>query len=83
MQVGNDCASAFAHLEQRVSYLLERLEASSDQRSGNLGRVEDGLQDILRHLENQHAALLVADNQHAAFAPREQPQRAAGRRTTG
>ena len=29
MQVGNDSASAFAHLEQRVSYLLERLEASS------------------------------------------------------
>ena len=26
--VGNDNASAFAHLEQRVSYLLERLEAS-------------------------------------------------------
>lgn len=55
MQVGNDSASAFAHLEQRVSYLLERLEASGDQRGGNLGRVEDGLQDILRHLETQHA----------------------------
>ena len=26
MPVGNDSASAFAHLEQRVSYLLERLE---------------------------------------------------------
>jgi localization factor PodJL len=58
MQVGGDQASAFAHLEQRVSYLLERLESSSDQRSGgNLSRVEDGLQDILRHLETQHAAL--------------------------
>jgi localization factor PodJL len=55
--VGNDSASAFAHLEQRVSYLLERLEASSDQRGGNLTRVEDGLQDILRHLENQHATV--------------------------
>jgi localization factor PodJL len=55
MPVGNDSASAFAHLEQRVSYLLERLEASSDTRGGNLGRVEDGLQDILRHLETQHA----------------------------
>ncbi|HWI12459.1 MAG TPA: hypothetical protein VNU48_14090, partial [Burkholderiaceae bacterium] len=55
MPVGNDSASAFAHLEQRVSYLLERLESSTDHRSGNLGRVEDGLQDILRHLENQHA----------------------------
>src|SRR5258707_3198787 len=52
MPGGNDSASAFAHLEQRVPYLLERLEASSDQRPGNVGRVEEGLQDILRHLEN-------------------------------
>jgi localization factor PodJL len=57
MPVGNDSASAFAHLEQRVSYLLERLEASSDHRSGNLGRVEEGLQDILHHLERQQASL--------------------------
>ena len=28
---GNDNASAFAHLEQRVSYLLERLEASGER----------------------------------------------------
>ena len=33
MPVGNDNASAFAHLEQRVSYLLERLEASTDHRA--------------------------------------------------
>ncbi len=56
LPVGTDSASAFAHLEQRVSYLLERLEASSDPRGGNLSRVEDGLQDILRHLENQQAS---------------------------
>jgi localization factor PodJL len=55
MPVGSDNASAFAHLEQRVSYLLERLEASTDHRAGNLGRVEDGLQEILRQLENQQA----------------------------
>jgi localization factor PodJL len=55
--VGNDGASALAHLEQRVSYLLERLEASSDHRSGNLGRVEEGLQDVLHHLERQHASI--------------------------
>src|SRR6185312_12349864 len=68
MPIGSDSASAFAHLEQRVSYLLERLESSGDHRSANLGRLEDGLQDILRHLENQHAALAsFADNQHAAF----------------
>ncbi len=54
LAVGNDNASAFAHLEQRVSYLLERIEGSADHR--NLGRVEDGLQDILRHLENQNAS---------------------------
>ena len=57
MPVGNDSASALAHLEQRVSYLLERLEASSDHRSGNLGRVEEGLQEVLHHLERQHASI--------------------------
>ncbi len=55
MQVGNDSASTFAHLEQRVSYLLERIEAASDPRNSNLSRVEDGLHDILRHLERQQA----------------------------
>jgi localization factor PodJL len=70
MQVGNDSASAFAHLEQRVSYLLERLEASTDHRSGNLGRVEEGLQDVLRHLETQHASLAAfADNGRSFAAP--------------
>jgi localization factor PodJL len=70
MQVGNDSASAFAHLEQRVSYLLERLEASADHRSGNLGRVEEGLQDVLRHLETQHAHIAaLADNGRSAAAP--------------
>ena len=40
MPVGNDNASAFAHLEQRVSYLLERLEANSDhaRRQSRTGR---------------------------------------------
>jgi localization factor PodJL len=55
MQVGNDSASTFAHLEQRVSYLLERIETASDPRNGNFSRVEDGLHDILRHLERQQA----------------------------
>jgi localization factor PodJL len=75
MQVGNDGAAAFAHLEQRVSYLLERLEASSDPRAGNLGRVEDGLQDILRHLEKQHAAFAeLAEASRNAPPPQVQPQ---------
>jgi localization factor PodJL len=70
MPVGNDNASAFAHLEQRVSYLLERLETSSDHRTGNLGRVEDGLQDILRHLEAQHAAIArMADTNRDTTEP--------------
>ncbi len=55
MPVGNDNASAFAHLEQRVSYLLERLESSPGPGAANLGRVEGALQDILTHLEAQHA----------------------------
>jgi localization factor PodJL len=68
MPVGNDSASSFAHLEQRVSYLLERLEASTDPRAGHLGRVEDGLQDILRHLETQQAnfAALRESSRNAA-----------------
>jgi localization factor PodJL len=77
MQVGNDGAAAFAHLEQRVTYLLERLEASSDPRAGHLGRVEDGLQDILRHLEKQHAAFAeLAESGRNAQPPQApaQPQ---------
>jgi localization factor PodJL len=71
--VGNDNASAFAHLEQRVSYLLERLEASSDRSAGptiDLGRVEEGLHDILRSLERQHASLvaLAESNRNAGAA---------------
>lgn len=59
---GNDNAAAFAHLEQRVSYLLERLEASNDRSAApaiDLGRVEEGLHDILRSLERQHASLVA------------------------
>src|SRR5437762_812698 len=70
MPAGNDNASAFAHLEQRVSYLLERVEASADHRTGDLGRVEDGLQDILRHLEAQHAAFAtLSETNRSAAAP--------------
>ena len=55
LPVGNDSSSAIAHLEQRVSHLLERLETTTDVRPGNFSRVEDGLQDILRHLERQQS----------------------------
>ncbi|MCA6116133.1 SEL1-like repeat protein [Bradyrhizobium sp. WSM 1738] len=68
--VGNDNASAFAHLEQRVAYLLERLEASNDRSAAptiDLGRVEEGLHDILRSLERQHASLVaLADSNRNA-----------------
>ncbi|WP_022722043.1 tetratricopeptide repeat protein [Rhodopseudomonas sp. B29] len=54
MPVGNDSESAFAHLEQRVGYLLERMEAAASQRgAGNFDRIEEGLHDILRMLERQ------------------------------
>ncbi|MFK4387293.1 hypothetical protein [Bradyrhizobium sp. USDA 223] len=70
MQVGNDSASTFAHLEQRVSYLLERIEAAADPRNGNLSRVEDGLHDILRHLERQQATYAaLAESRNAAPPP--------------
>jgi localization factor PodJL len=73
MPVGNDNASAFAHLEQRVSYLLERLEASSERSSGpsvDLGRVEEGLLDIQRSLERQHANLVsLADGSRSGGGP--------------
>ncbi|MBR0902097.1 SEL1-like repeat protein [Bradyrhizobium liaoningense] len=70
MQVGNDSASTFAHLEQRVSYLLERIEAASDPRGGNLSRVEDGLHDILRHLERQQATYsALAESRNSAPPP--------------
>ena len=76
LQVGNDGASAFAHLEQRVSYLLERLEASGgQQQGGDFGRVEEGLQDILQHLERQHAAFAnFAFENSRSTPPQSQPQ---------
>jgi localization factor PodJL len=67
MPVGNDPSSAFTHLEQRVSYLLERMETVSDPRA-NFGRVEDGLQDILRHLERQQSMFAAALNESRADA---------------
>src|SRR5438128_10809062 len=73
---GNDNASAFAHLEQRVSYLLERLEASGDRSAApaiDLGRVEEGLHDILRSLERQHASLVARADSNRNSADTAQP----------
>ena len=72
MPVGTDNASAFTHLEQRVSYLLERLEASTDRGTApslDLGRVEEGLLDIQRSLERQHANLVSLADRSSGGAP--------------
>lgn len=72
LQVGNDSASAFTHLEQRVAQLLQRVEDAHDPRGSNMVRVENGLQDILRYLERQQAtfaALSESRAQRAAEAP--------------
>ena len=68
LQVGNDGSSTLAHLEQRVTYLLERLEASSDHGAGSFARVEHGLQDILSHLERQQTHIERQQETFAALA---------------
>src|SRR3954465_15651908 len=72
LPVGNDKASAFSHLEQRVTYLLDRLEASGHRSATpaiDLGRVEEGLHDILRSLERQHASLVALAESNRNPAP--------------
>jgi localization factor PodJL len=54
ISVGGDSSGAMAHVEQRIAYLLERLEGTQPF-NGNLGRIEEGLSDILRQLEGQRA----------------------------
>ena len=56
LQVGNDGASSLNHVEQRIHHLLERLENTEGGGGGNLSRVEEGLADVLRHLEQQRVA---------------------------
>jgi localization factor PodJL len=67
-----DGASSMAQIEQRIAYLLERLE-SADQRAGNTSRVEEHLTEILRHLEYQRQAL--AGIGESAAAPSDQIER--------
>jgi len=54
LQIGGDASSSFNHVEQRVAHLLERLEASEAQ-PGNLGRVENGLSEIMQMLQQRGA----------------------------
>ncbi|CAN5200479.1 tetratricopeptide repeat protein [soil metagenome] len=75
LQVGNDSASSLSHVEQRVHHLLERLEMAETRGGGgggNLGRVEEGLTDILRHLEAQRM-----EAQRASSAAMDQGSRTA------
>ncbi|MBV9531594.1 MAG: SEL1-like repeat protein [Bradyrhizobium sp.] len=73
LKVGDDSAATFAHIEQRVSHLIERIEASRDSGGGgNPSRVEDALGDILNQLERQHAALVrLADSTQRAPEPQD------------
>jgi localization factor PodJL len=70
LPAGHDSFSALAHLEQRVSLLLERLEAAGEHSEPNLGRVEEGLQDILQYLERQQTGLAaMAENGPRSAGP--------------
>lgn len=68
LQVGSDSSASLSHVEQRVHHLLERLEMS-EPRGGNLAKVEEGLSDILRHLESQRTSSAGADQGLRAAAP--------------
>ena len=71
MPVGTDNASAFAHLEQRVSYLLERLEASTEQPP--LARSRTGRGRAARHSR-------LSGKPECGLAGPEQPRRGRARR---
>jgi localization factor PodJL len=62
LQVGSDGAASLGHLEQRIHHLIERLDASRPDDSGGLARVEQGLSDILRHLEQQRINASAIDH---------------------
>jgi len=49
-------SETFAHLEQRIGTLLERLEATN-ARSADLSRVETSLTEVLTHLEQQRESI--------------------------
>jgi localization factor PodJL len=68
LQVGNDSTASLNHVEQRVHHLLERLE-NVEGRGGNFSRVEEGLADILRHLEQQRASAAAVEQAAPSSAP--------------
>jgi localization factor PodJL len=65
LSAGGDSSGAMAHVEQRIAYLLERLEGSQSSTHGNFGRIEEGLSDILRQLEHQRASFVPGGGQQA------------------
>ena len=62
-----------AQIEQRITYLLERLDSTDQRAGGYTGRVEEHLTEILRHLEYQRQAL--AGIGESTAAPSEQIER--------
>ena len=69
LSVGGDSSGAMAHVEQRIAYLLERLEGSQASSYGNFGRIEEGLSDIMRQLEHQRASLAPDGGGHQTDTP--------------
>ena len=69
LSVASDNSGAVAHVEQRIAYLLERLEGSQAFSQGNFGRIEEALADVLRQLEYQRTALAAVPPPAPAFDP--------------
>ncbi|MEZ5764966.1 MAG: hypothetical protein R3D69_12410 [Xanthobacteraceae bacterium] len=69
LSVASDNSGAVAHVEQRIAYLLERLEGSQAFSQGNFGRIEEALADVLRQLEYQRSALAAPPPPVPAFDP--------------
>jgi localization factor PodJL len=58
LSVGTDSSGAMAHIEQRIAYVLERLEGAQASSFGNFGRIEQGLSEVMRQLEHQRASFV-------------------------
>lgn len=73
LSVPSDNSAAMAQVEQRIAYLLERLEASQPSHQANFGRIEDSLMDVLRHLDQQRAHFAAMDRAYTAPDMAQQP----------
>ena len=61
-----DSASSMAQIEQRIAYLLRAARRHRSRAWQHLGRVEEDLSEILRHLEYQRQALAGLGENSAA-----------------